>query len=309
MRSLSFASFYLFTSLLLQHCNNISAQDILAEADFSIENVTYLEIQGGFCNIKLNGYSGSTLNMEGNIKGNGNPDKYEIIYSEENGRIKVWVEYPNNIWGNVQGLLRFDVPYNVQVIADNSSGNIDASDLNGREMNLEASSGNITAQRMKGELYLKCSSGNVTLFDQEGNITIRTSSGNLKIEKIDGDLIAHTSSGNIHIYTVEGNVFADCTSGNITMRDLEGVLEIESSSGNIRGASIMLIGDSRFKATSGNITIGLLNKAEELSFNLDAGSGNLYAAGNKAEDKLILKKGPIMIYGITSSGTQRYTTD
>jgi hypothetical protein len=309
MRSLSLASIFLFTSLLLQHCNKISAQDVLAEADFSIDNVTYLEIEGGFCNVELNGYSGSVLKMEGNIKGNGNPDKYEIIYSEENGRIKVWVEYPNNIWGKVRGLLRFDVPENVQVMADNSSGNIDASDLNAREISLEASSGNITAQRMRGELYLKCSSGNVTLFDQEGNITIRASSGNLKIEKIDGDLMARSSSGNIHIYTVKGNVLADCSSGNITMRDLEGVLGIESSSGNIRGEGIMLTGDSRFKATSGSVTIRLLNKTEELSFDLEAGSGNLYAAGSNGEDRLILKKGPIMIYGITSSGTQRYTTD
>jgi len=131
----------------------------------------------------------------------------------------------------------------------------------------------------------------------------------LKIDKLDGDLSAHASSGNISIYDVYGNVSADCSSGNIKLRDLEGVLEVESSSGNIRGEDIKLTGGSRFKATSGNITIGLLNKDNDLSFDLDSGSGNLYAVGSTADDRLILKNGPITITGTTSSGNQRYTTD
>ena len=309
MRSLSLISIFLLTSLLLQNCNEISAQGTLAEAEFSIENVKYLEIDGGFCNIELNGYSGSSLKMEGSIKGSGDQDKYEIIYREENGKIKVWVEHPNNIWGNIKGLIRFDVPKNVQVMADNSSGNIDANNLNANEINLEASSGNITAREMASELNIKCSSGNITLSHQKGNTTTRASSGNLKIDNIDGDLTAHATSGNITIYTVSGDVSADCSSGNIKLRDIKGRLNTESSSGNIRGDGIKLMGDSRFKASSGNVTIGLLNDEDELSFDLDAGSGNLYAAGSSSDDQLILKKGPITITGITSSGNQRYTTD
>jgi hypothetical protein len=93
------------------------------------------------------------------------------------------------------------------------------------------------------------------------------------------------------------------------MKDLKGMLDIVSSSGNIRGEDIMLTGDTRFKATSGGVSIGLLNNAEELSFDLDAGSGNLYAAGSSADERLILKQGPIKISGVTSSGNQRYTTN
>jgi hypothetical protein len=298
-----------FNTLLLQACNEITAQEILAEAEFSIENVKYLEVEGGFCNIELNGYAGTALKLDGTIKGSGDPDKYEIVYREENNRVKVWVERPNSIWRNIQGLLRFDIPDNIQVVVDNSSGNIDADDLSASEIKLEASSGNITANKMSGELYLKCSSGNITLSGQKGNVSARASSGNLKIDKVDGELTAHASSGNITINDVNGDVEADCSSGNIKMRDIEGGMNAESSSGNIRGEGILLTNDSRFKATSGNITIGLLNGEDDLSFDLDAGSGNLYAAGSSADDKLILKKGPIMITGITSSGNQRYTTE
>jgi DUF4097 and DUF4098 domain-containing protein YvlB len=300
---------FLLVLLLFQHCTHISAQDILAEASFSIKNVKYLEIKGGFCNVELNGYSGDALKFDGSIKGSGNPDKYEIIYREENNRIKVWVEYPTNFWGNIRGLLHFDIPKDVVIIADNSSGNIDAYNLSSDQIQLEASSGNITAGKISGELNMKCSSGNITLDEQQGVTLARASSGNLKLENIQGDLTAHASSGNIQIYDVNGDVMADCSSGNIRLGDLKGILDIESSSGNIRGEDIMLTGDSKFKATSGNVTIGLLNDPSDLSFDLDAGSGSIYAAGSRADDQLMLKKGPIMIHGITSSGNQRYTTD
>jgi len=287
----------------------VFSQDILAKASFSIEQVKYLEVEGSFCNIELNGYSGSSLKMDGKIEGSGDPDKYEIIYKEEGDRIKVWIERPNSIWRNIEGLLHFDIPENVIVMVDNSSGNIEAEDLKSSEITLEASSGNITARNMKGILSLRCSSGNITLSDQNGSVTLRASSGNLKIDEVDGDLEAHASSGNITIYEVLGNVEADCSSGNIRLRDIEGRLNVGSSSGNIRGEDILLTGDSRFKASSGNVTIGLLNSEDDLSFDLDSGSGNLYAAGSTSDDRLILRKGSINITGITTSGSQRYTTD
>jgi hypothetical protein len=295
-----------FTALIPK---TVFSQDILAKANFSIEQVKYLEVEGSFCNIELNGYSGTSLKMDGKIEGSGDPDKYEIIYREDGGRIKVWIERPNNIWRNIEGLLHFDVPENVIVIVDNSSGNIEAEDLKSREITLEASSGNIIARNMKGVLSLRCSSGNITLSDQNGNATLRASSGNLKIDEVSGDLEAHASSGNITIYEVIGNVEADCSSGNIKLGDIEGRLNVGSSSGNIRGEDILLTGDSRFKASSGNVTIGLLNSEDDLSFDLDSGSGNLYAAGSTADDRLILRKGSINITGITTSGSQRYTTD
>ena len=157
MKSILSLSIFLLAAFILQNCNEISAQDILAEANFSIENVKYLEVKGGFCNIELYGYSGSALKMDGNITGKGDEDKYEIIYREEDGKIKVWVERPNNIWGNIQGLLKFDVPENVLVVVDNSSGNVEAIELKAGEIKLGASSGNIKASKMSGELNIKCS--------------------------------------------------------------------------------------------------------------------------------------------------------
>jgi len=284
-------------------------QDILAEADFSLKDVKSLEVEGGFCNVELKGSSGSSLTMNARIEGNDNPDKYEIVYRVDNGRIKVWIERPNSSWRNIKGWMKFDVPKHIDVKIDNSSGNIQAEDLESNEIYLEASSGNITAENLKGLLNLKCSSGNITLEGQDGRTTARASSGNLRIEEVTGDLNAHASSGNITISDIRGDIEADCSSGNIRLSDTEGRLTIGTSSGNIRGEGILLTGDSRFKASSGGVTIELKNSKEDLSFDLDTGSGNLYAAGSSADDKLILKRGPITISGITTSGNQRYSVD
>lgn len=294
--------------LLFFYCH-VPAQEQLAEANFNIDNVKYLEVEGGFCNVVLIGHLGSSLRMDGEITGNGNPDKYEIIYRQDNDRIKVWVENPSTSWGNMnlRGVLEFKVPAGVEVVVDNSSGNLKADNLQARKIHLETSSGNIEAEKTEAELTIKCTSGNITLESHNGNAEIRATSGNLKIREVNGDLYAHATSGNIQIYKVSGNTSAECSSGNIKMREIVGMLQVKTSSGNIRGEDIKLTGASRFKASSGNITIALKNDEDELSFDLDAGSGNLRAGGSRSDDRLIITKGPIKITGISSSGNQSYS--
>ena len=294
--------------LVFSFCH-MPAQEQLAEANFNLDNVNYLEIEGGFCNVVLSGHLGSSLKMDAEITGNGDPDKYEIIYRQDNDRIKVWVEHPSRMWGNMnlRGVLEFKVPAGVEILVDNSSGNLNADNLQARKIHLETSSGNINVEKTEAELTVKCSSGNIGLESHNGDVNLKATSGNLKIREVNGDLIANATSGNIQIYDVSGNTSADCSSGNIKMGDIVGELNAGTSSGNIRGESIKLTGDSRFKASSGNITIDLMNDEDELSFDLDAGSGNLRAGGSKADDRLILTKGPIKITGISSSGNQTYS--
>jgi len=309
MRSTKIIPIMLSSIFLLFFYCNVPAQEQLAEANFNIDDVKYLEVEGGFCNVILNGHLGSSLKMDGEITGGGDPDKYEIIYRQDNDRIKVWVESPSRMWGNMnlRGVLEFKVPAGVEIVVDNSSGNLKADKLQARRIHLETSSGNIEAENMEAELTIKCTSGNITLESHNGNAELKTTSGNLKINEVNGNLTANATSGNIQIYNVSGNTSADCSSGNIKMGDIIGMLHVGTSSGNIRGEGIKLTGESRFKASSGNITIELRNDEDELSFDLDAGSGNLRAGSSRADDRLILTKGPIKITGISSSGNQTYT--
>lgn len=305
MKTRVFHYFFLLW-LILSNSSNLLAQDILAEANFSISDVDILIVEGRFCNVELRGNSESILKMDAWIKGNGNPDKYEIIYLQENNRLKVWVEYPRNRWDHIQGFMKFDIPRNVNVRIITSSGNQEVNKLNSENIELEATSGNINAEAITGNLEIRCTSGNLTLTNQAGDTQARTSSGNIRIDGVVGNLNVGASSGNLSIFDIKGNLTAECSSGNIRLRNIRGSIDARSTSGNIRGEEIMLTGISHFQATSGSITIRLLNEAEELSFDLDAGSGTLNALDNRADDRLLMRQGPLKIIGITTSGNQRY---
>ncbi len=306
MKSQLFAS-ALFALILISQ-NDLIAQEKLAEESFDLENVRSLEVRGKFCNVELNGTSSRNLSMEGYIRGSGDPDKYKIKYEKQGDHVEVWVESPMSIWGNIQSLLRFDVPGNVEIVVDNSSGNLIAHNISSGHINLQTSSGNIETGDTDGEMHIKCTSGNVSVETQSGDLWATTTSGNIKIKNVEGDSEINTTSGNINLENLVGNSAAHCSSGNITMIQLNGKLSAETSSGNIKGENILLTSDSDFKATSGNIKIDLLNGEDDLSFNLEAGSGNLKAIGNSGEDKMIIRGGKINIRGISSSGNQTYIT-
>ncbi|MFC2126709.1 DUF4097 domain-containing protein [Bacteroidota bacterium] len=284
------------------------AQELLAEESFSFEGIQALDVRTGFCNIELYDTSGETLHMDGEIKGNSNPDKWDIEYSKDGDKVSVWIENPKSVWGNIQGLLKFKVPAGTLVTINNSSGNVLADGLQAEDLYVKCSSGNIKTIKTKANFEIIASSGNITVEGHRGDMKASASSGNLKVSDVNGNLIVKASSGNITLREIIGHLKAKCLSGNISMSQVMGVLSAECSSGNIKGKSVTLKGDSDFRTTSGNIDIELENGQSELSFDLDAGSGNLYAGGNRGEDRLYMKEGEVWIKGISSSGNQKYLT-
>jgi lia operon protein LiaG len=293
---------------LFSGCNPSISQETLAEEGFNLDNVRSLEVRGKFCNVELNGISGGNLKMEAYIRGSGDPDKYEIRYEKRGEHVEVWIESPISMWGNIQSLLRFDVPLNVEIVVDNSSGNLKVYNIRSSGNYLETTSGNVETSDTDGPLHVKCTSGNLSVETHHGDLWAVTTSGNIKIRNLEGISEINATSGNINLENMVGNTRAQCSSGNITLNQMNGSLHMETSSGNIKGDHVLLAGDSEFRATSGNIRLDLVNPERELSFDLEAGSGNLTAAGNKGDDKLILREGGINIRGITSSGNQTYLT-
>ena len=304
----SYLSILLSVFFLFACSGDNIAQELLAEESFSIEGIHSLDVRASFCNIELYESSGEILRMHGEIKGNSNPDKWDIKYERNGNNLSVWIESPKSIWGNIQGLLEFKVPKGILVTVNNSSGNVLADGLEAERLFIKCSSGNIKTIKTKAIFDIIASSGNITVEGHRGDMKASATSGNLKISDVNGNLNSKASSGNITLREITGYLKAKCTSGNISMSQIMGVLSIECSSGNIKGKSIHLKGDSDFRTTSGNIELELENSRSELSYDLDAGSGNLYAGGTRGEDELYIKEGNIWIKGISSSGNQKYIT-
>ncbi|MEL7220193.1 MAG: DUF4097 family beta strand repeat-containing protein, partial [Bacteroidota bacterium] len=70
-----------------------------------------------------------------------------------------------------------------------------------------------------------------------------------------------------------------------------------------RGSEMKLTEDCFFEASSGDISISILNDIDEMSFDLRSSSGDLKVGNNrKAEDRLTLKRGGILVTARTTSG-------
>ncbi len=319
----------------------VYAQEVLDNVDETYNNVATIEVEGSFCLVNVTGNSSSEVVFKGEILGS---NKYDIEIKQElsGSTLKVWIEKPNSTWGNIKGKLEFRVPKNTNVIVKNSSGSVNVEDIGQSEVRLEASSGSIRARNIDSEVVASASSGSITLEriggdvkastssgsqvirEVKGNLKSKATSGGIKAERIDGEVVSNTSSGSQSIEVVGSNLKAEATSGSLNIRDVTGDVDagtssgsikldkvtgsvkLSSSSGSQRGTSIKLTGDSYFKASSGSVTMDLLNDIDELSFDLTASSGGLSAKGVAGKKNLVVDRGPIKIHGNTSSGSQNY---
>ena len=282
-------------------------QSDLADEKFEMEGIKEVEVRGSFCDVSVKGYSGQTLYFEGRVSGSSGRN-YAIRYDRDGSFLKIWVESPRNNWGYTRGQLDLKVPSDIEVIVDNSSGDVLAEDLSGRTIKLEASSGDIEANDIGNDLDLETSSGDIELTGLKGNLTSKSSSGDQRLRDINGDVEGRSSSGRISLEDVVGDIVAETSSGGIDLDGFRGGLKLESTSGSLDGDEIELTANSSFRSSSGSIDMELINDIESLNFDLDASSGSLRVGDRRASDRYIDRRGGgIEIKGISSSGSQRYS--
>ncbi|MDW7695478.1 hypothetical protein R9C00_27175 [Flammeovirgaceae bacterium SG7u.111] len=254
---------------------------------FSYDGITELTVKGRYAKVIIDGQNGNQLTFKGEITGSGND---EIKYEKNGNSLKVWLEVNGNSWGNKKATLDFKVPKGIELVVDNSSGGVSASNLDGPKIELLASSGSIYAENISSGLILK------------------TSSGGIKAKEITGDINAKSSSGGQHLDNIVGNIKAVATSGGVKVSNVKGSLNISNSSGGISGDEVMLTQSSSFKTSSGGIKMDFVNDLDDLSFECSASSGNIKIGEESSGKKIILKYGDIMIHGVSSSGSQKYST-
>jgi len=332
---LSFAGFLMMMSL------PAFSQKILDKVDKSFKSVTTVNVEGSFCNVTLSGEKRPDVHLTGEIQSSKNYD-IKIRYEHNGNELKVWIDRPRSIRGNIKGKLSLKIPYNTNIEVINSSGNILVENTGQCTIDLISASGNVAAKNIDTNIKITTSSGDINVEDVtgdvhttsasgslyasgiKGNVYAVTSSGSQKIEGVKGNLKLTASSGSIYLSMISGNVNGRSSSGSLKADHVTGEITAVSSSGSIRltntagrlnlittsgsqkGTGIKLTGASSFKSSSGSVSMQLLNNADELSFELHSSSGSLSAKGQTASHKLVISKGPVMIFGKTSSGSQYY---
>ena len=136
---------------------------------------------------------------------------------------------------------------------------------------------------------------------------IRSGSGSVEIIGVDFDnLLLDVGSGSVKIDQSEASISVDIGSGRVELDSITGAFDISAGSGSIVGNAISLTGDSSFEAGSGRIEMSFLNAEDELSFDIDAGSGSIRVGDIRGADRVIVGSGNIKIDGRTGSGSQEY---
>lgn len=169
-----------------------------------------------------------------------------------------------------------------------------------KELGLQTSSGNITAQNgfslHTDTLRVRAGSGNVKWRDtRAAEYELHTGSGNIDMENMEGDGSAQAGSGNVHLRKAEGHVSLNTKSGNIHAEDLSGWGSMEAGSGNVKVEAAEVTGDIRLQANSGNVRL-LLPRDLSFSVRIQTGSGTIRTSfeealsynkkGNQAEGKV-----------------------
>lgn len=284
-------------------------QNILAEHHFEAKDVERVVINGVFCDVEVTGESDRVI-FDGIIKGDGKEGDYliasirngsTVIFKVESKSTKKWG------WNDINfSKLTLQIPDNVTLKIENTSGDITIDDYAGDDLDVKATSGDISLKRINADVSIRTTSGDVVVRGIEGEIRTVSTSGDQEYFGIDGELQAEATSGDIDVNKVVGDIMLGATSGDLELDGIKGAIKARTTSGEIEGDYITLAGNSSFRTTSGEIYMILENELDELSFDLRASSGDLRVGGIRSEDHLVLKKGNIMIQGVSTSGDQTY---
>ncbi|MDP5277097.1 DUF4097 family beta strand repeat-containing protein [Chengkuizengella axinellae] len=167
-----------------------------------------------------------------------------------------------------------------------SSGDIQAKELQTKELNLSTNSGDVEVEQFQAE--------NAQLFTSSGNVSAKdgTVSSKFTIESSSGDII----SDNI----INNSLTMEATSGNLQLtNNVAKSSVLKAVSGNIKIMNDEIQGDINAKTMSGNITIDIEQDNESLSLDFKTTSGDIVV---KREGYLYEEKSSSQVFGKIGSG-------
>lgn len=307
----------------------------------SFNNVSSIDVDGFFCDVTIKVSTGNTVEFTGNVTSKEALEDLKIKYSQNGSELKIWLETPKRRSYSASGIFDLKIPSNTNVTVNTVSGDIIASNLDGKSIflesvsggirstnalsniNVESVSGGVLVQGVKGNLMAKTVSGSLDITDVAGSLNGSSVSGSVIVRNVNGSTRVSSTSGRLEIADINSRLYANTTSGKITIRDVDGdvecksvsggvqlanvvgALNVKTTSGSIKGENVTVTGNTDFDTMSGSINMQL-NNANKLSYNLESFSGSLKAMGSSSKRNLYIEKASIWVKGKTFSGSQSY---
>lgn len=219
-------------------------QEALSSVEASTEETT------GSHTVKITGGNAVTIVMFGFLSAR---ERIEVYIPEE-GLKSLELQTKS---GNITAKDNFSLAVK-QLDISAGSGNIKWHDTEAEEMHVQAGSGNITAERISGNVTAQAGSGNVILEQFSGNGSMTAGSGNVRVKalSVTGDISLKTGSGNIRLALPQNLSFE---------------FQAQTGSGNINTA----FDDKLSYNKKGNYAEGIIGEKPSCLISTKANSGNV----------------------------------
>jgi Toastrack DUF4097 len=208
-----------------------------------------------------------------------------VELEHDGSRYTVRVRYPQreslrvNFWDGfdlsmprLEVRLTIEVPDRIAVQLQASSGDVITQDLKG-DQRLHASSGDVSVDGAEGRVDVSTSSGDVTLVDSRearvstssgdvdvtgraDRVTVTTGSGDVSVGEADS-LHVQTTSGEVSVERASEGATVQTSSGEVSLLSAAGRLSVSTVSGEIKMHVTGPLRDGSLVSSSGDIRLGL----------------------------------------------------
>lgn len=201
-------------------------------------------------------------------------------------------------WGSSSGgTFTLTVPTQCKVNLRTSGGDLELTGNLTADAKGSTSGGNISIERVKGNVSMSTSGGNIKTGDIDGKADLRTSGGNIKLASVNGEANVSTSGGDIRIDKVGKKLDARTSGGDIEVGDIGGDANLSTAGGDLRigkvsGSATVRTsgGDIELKGASGTVVAKTSGGDIDLA-NIDGTVDASTAGGNIAADLVPSGKG------------------
>lgn len=309
-----------------------------------------LNVNAQFCKINLTPSASDQITFNGKMEAMEEADGYRINVEETDGIASISVDHPTDPKSSYAGELTIGLTADASIEITTTSGNVNITDIKGANIKIETAKGKVTIRNCESSIDAETKNGDINVTNYTGKLSATSSAGKVNITDAKGDITFETSDGSTTATNIEGTLSGKTIAGTQTYDNIKGNLNIQGSTGaikvsnadivlkaNTKGATInffkvtaemhvtsekgqiisaasangvRLTASSDFTTTEGKISLTLLNKKEELKFDLEhaqKGDIGLIAKGERTTKKqLKCGTGSIVVTGRTNTGTQTY---
>lgn len=245
-------------------------EEIYREKTVDGSEINVLAIDTSSTEVILSPHASEDIKLE--LKGEVSPKLKESIrmdVSQQGHALNVQVEIERDS-GFSFGIEMIKLALSVQVpdklyeeiTVETSSGGVEASDVEGKKVKFNASSGEVDAARIKAHTEFKC----------------KTNSGGIHLNGIEAPVIyAKANSGTVLLQNLTAaDIHAKASSGKVIGKKWTGNITAESNSGGIDLHSAELTGNIEAEASSGDVMLYFDKKPQSFSLDFSGSSGEAH---------------------------------